>query len=64
MRFVQILYAYFLQELRRRRIDQSVELRKAKKNEQLQKRRNVLDNVEEISPLKDVQVCNSLLLLI
>ncbi len=48
------LYYFDAQELRRRRIDQSIELRKAKKEEQLQKRRNVVG--DDISPLKETQV--------
>ncbi|TGZ69089.1 hypothetical protein CRM22_003922 [Opisthorchis felineus] len=44
-------------ELRRRRVDQSVELRRAKKDEQLQKRRNILlTELDETSPLKEKQV--------
>ncbi|CDI96915.1 importin subunit alpha 2 [Echinococcus multilocularis] len=41
------------EELRRRRTDQSVELRKAKKEQQLQKRRNVGIEMEKTSPLKN-----------
>ncbi|KAH8865586.1 Importin subunit alpha-1 isoform 2 [Schistosoma japonicum] len=44
------------EELRRRRTDQSIELRKAKKDEQLQKRRNILlTELDETSPLKENQ---------
>ncbi|VDO09685.1 unnamed protein product [Rodentolepis nana] len=41
------------EELRRRRNDQSVELRKVRKEQQLLKRRNVLVDVEETSPLRE-----------
>ncbi|XP_018645140.1 importin alpha, putative [Schistosoma mansoni] len=45
------------EELRRRYTDQSVELRKAKKDEQLQKQRNILlTELDETSPLKEKQV--------
>ncbi|VUZ57340.1 unnamed protein product [Hymenolepis diminuta] len=41
------------EELRRRRNDQSVELRKVRKEQQLLKRRNVLVDLEETSPLRE-----------
>ncbi|CAH8657375.1 unnamed protein product [Heterobilharzia americana] len=45
------------EELRRRRTDLSVELRKSKKEEQLQKRRNItLTELDETSPLREIQV--------
>lgn len=44
------------EELRRRRNDQSVELRKVRKEQQLLKRRNVLVDLEETSPLREQMV--------
>lgn len=48
-----------LKDLRRHRSEVSVELRKAKKDDQLSKRRNMDDESEPGSPLQDknAQVC-------
>lgn len=44
--------------MRRRRQDNSVELRKAKKEENIMKRRNVAEDEETVSPLQEKKQVN------